>query len=301
MCALILKMLPVLLFLPLFYIQRPVEGDCFRCDNAPPGTLFCDDFESSEELTERYFAYDNDDGDFVRAEGAGRNGSAGMVVKWQQGEIDAGKLHKAIGRSPDPYMRHAAGPGRDFDEIYWRIDVKYEKGWQGGGADKLSRATVIAGKNWQQSMIAHIWSGGPPNGDYLVMDPATGINENSELVTRRYNDFARLRWLGNKKSKKDVFSTENTGKWHCIVAHVRLNTPGKSDGIFEFWIDDELQAGSYNLNWHKEWNMQPDSYKINAVFFENYWNNGSVKDQERYFDNIVISTGPIPCNCKTQD
>ena len=36
-----------------------------------------------------------------------------------------------------------------------------------------------------------------------------------------------------------------------------------------------------------------DDYAINAVFFENYWNSGSVKLQERYFDNIVISTQPI--------
>ncbi len=28
-------------------------------------------------------------------------------------------------------------------------------------------------------------------------------------------------------------------------------------------------------------------------FFENYWNNGSVKDQERYIDNIVVSTKRI--------
>jgi hypothetical protein len=34
-------------------------------------------------------------------------------------------------------------------------------------------------------------------------------------------------------------------------------------------------------------------YAINAVYFENYWNSGSVKLQERYFDNIVISKSPI--------
>jgi hypothetical protein len=36
-------------------------------------------------------------------------------------------------------------------------------------------------------------------------------------------------------------------------------------------------------------------YAINAVFFENYWNDGSIKEQERYFDNIVVSTKPIGC------
>lgn len=35
-----------------------------------------------------------------------------------------------------------------------------------------------------------------------------------------------------------MFSTENSGKWYCVVGHVKLNTPGNQDGIFEFWIND---------------------------------------------------------------
>ena len=30
-----------------------------------------------------------------------------------------------------------------------------------------------------------------------------------------------------------------------------------------------------------------------SIFIENYWNSGSVRLQERYFDNIVVSTEPI--------
>ena len=36
-----------------------------------------------------------------------------------------------------------------------------------------------------------------------------------------------------------------------------------------------------------------DYEAINAVFLENYWNQGSVKRQARWFDNFVISTRPI--------
>ena len=37
------------------------------------------------------------------------------------------------------------------------------------------------------------------------------------------------------------------------------------------------------------------AYGINAVFFENYCNNGSPVTQTHYFDNLVISTKPIGC------
>ena len=35
--------------------------------------------------------------------------------------------------------------------------------------------------------------------------------------------------------------------------------------------------------------------KVHTIFFENYWNDGSIKEQKRYFDNIVVSTERIGC------
>lgn len=269
------------------------EKLCFTCDSVVEGTIFCDDFESQTPLADRYFEYDNNGGDFVRVEKAGRDGSAGMRVIWQQGEVGAGSLKKSFGRTPDKYIgKHASFPEKEFDEIYWRIDIKRQAGWQGGGGEKLTRAMVFAGPGWRQGMIAHIWS----YNNFLVMDPASGIDKTGGLQSTRYNDFSNLRWLGNKKGTTDLFSDANADKWYCVIAHAKLNTPGQSDGIFEFWIDDQLQAGSYNLNWHGNWNADPANYKINAVFFENYWS-ASPKLQERYFDNILISSKPITCNC----
>ncbi|MES2645790.1 MAG: hypothetical protein V4717_02855 [Bacteroidota bacterium] len=267
--------------------------NCFTCDSVPEGTIFCDDFESETKLTDRYFEYDSNGGDFIRVKQAGRNGSAGMRVVWQPGEVSAGSLKKSFGRTPDEYIgKHAAYPKEDFNEIYWRIDLKRQPGWQGGGGEKLTRAMVFTGPAWCQGMIAHLWSAD----NFLVMDPASGIDRNGILKSTRYNDFNNLRWLGNKRGTTDLFSDANTGKCYCIVAHVKLNTPGKSDGIFEFWIDNQLQAGTYNLNWHGNWNSDSKNYKINAVFFENYWS-GSPILQERYFDNLLISSEHINCDC----
>ena len=296
--------MPYIIFPFIYYFFATanlfVPPACFTCRDSPPGTIFCDDFETDEDIGNRYFGYNNDEGEVIRMNGVGRDGSAGMRVRWQKGEVEAGVLQKFIGRNPDKGMAKTAFPENDFNEIYWRIDVKNEEGWEGGGGDKLTRATVIASKKWQQGMIAHIWSGGKnPGNNYLVMDPATGISEDGKLISEKYNDFGHLRWLGSKLGTNDIFGPGKTGVWNCIVAHVKLNTPGKADGVFEFWINDQLQAGSYDLNWHADWNTTTGSYMVNAVFFENYWNNGSVKDQERYFDNILISTKPISCHCST--
>jgi hypothetical protein len=276
-----------------------LEAQCFTCKDTLPGTIFCDDFESDIPLDQKYFEVNNNGGDFIRLATTGRDGSYGMRVKWQAGEVGAGGLSKSFGKTPDSYVgKNAAEPTKNFDEIYWRMDVKMQSGWIGGGPDKLTRALCLANSNWAEGLMAHLWSGGP-GGTYLGMDPASGIALDGTLKSTKYNDFPNLRWLGFKYGNIDMFSTANSGKWYCVVGHVKLNTPGKQDGIFEFWINDTLQASSTNLDWHSTWNNNPDNLHINAIFFENYWNNGSPVEQERYFDNIVISTQAIPCDCKT--
>lgn len=276
--------------------KAPGDSNCFSCAQAPPGTIFCDDFEDELPLQDKYFEYNSAGGKFTLTEKAGRGNSRGMKVQFSKGDVDVGWLKKSIGRTPDAYIgKNAVRPEEDFNEIYWRVDIKRQEGWKGGGADKLSRATVMANSNWAQGAIGHIWS----NGNALMIDPASGITAEGVLVSTKYNDFPNLRWnLGKKVGTTPLFNDENAGKWFCVEGHMRLNTPGESDGLFEFWIDDVLQARTTNMNWHGRWNADPDHYKINAVFFENYWNNGSVQDQERYMDNIVISTQRIGCACR---
>ena len=271
---------------------------CFRCSDAPKGTIFCDDFEKKAPLTERYFEYNSRGGSFVRAEGVGVDGTAGMRAFFAKGQVNAGDFKKSIGRSSDPYLQETSSrPDKTFTDIYWRVDVRYQDGWIGGGADKLSRATTLL-DGWKQGMIAHVWSGGSPSSyNYLIIDPASGIDTDGNVVSTRYNDFDNLRWLGSVRGTTDLFSEENAGEWLCVVAHAKLNTPGESDGVFELSINGELQGRKENMNWHGTYNADPDNYGINAIFFENYWNAGSPQDQERYFDNVVISTEPIGCDC----
>ncbi|MBK7811400.1 MAG: T9SS type A sorting domain-containing protein [Saprospiraceae bacterium] len=260
------------------------------------GLIFCDDFESGKAISTLYFEHNNNNGDFVPMPSVGRDASNGMRVLWQASEVSAGGLSKSFGRTPQAYIgRNAAMPDSTFKEIYWRMDVRHQDGWQGGGPAKLSRALCLANSNWATGAMAHLWSGGPADA-FLGMDPASGINAQGTLVSTKYNDFANLRWLGFKHGNIPMFSSERAAEWHCVEGHIKLNTPGNNNGLMEFWINDTLQAGSYQMNWHGNWNSNPNNYGINAIFFENYWNAGSPVQQERYFDNLVIATQRIGCN-----
>lgn len=273
----------------------PATSECENWQVRHPEWIWCDDFEDATPLAQKYFEYDDNGGDFVPVSGVGKDGSTGMRVRWQAGEVSAGNFKRSFGRNPSGSQSHST---QDFAEIYWRMYVRTQPGWTGGGGYKLSRATTLAASNWAQGMIAHVWTSGT-NNEYLAIDPASGIDADGNLVSTKYNDFNNLRWLGLKVGTKPLFSSANAGTWFCVEAHAHLNSPGQSDGIFELWIDDVLQARSDTLNWHGSWNLDPNNYMINAIFFENYWNNGSPVTQERYWDNIVISTQRIGCGSGT--
>jgi hypothetical protein len=261
-----------------------------ECSTADPAWIWCDDFE--EDRLGAYFEHDDDEGEFVRGASVGLEGSVGMRVRFQADEVGAGSLKLAFGRSPDEYIDPADAGTEHYREIYWRLYVRHEPDWIGGGGDKLSRATILADASWAQAMIAHVWSGGSPDDrSRLVIDPASGTDEGGSLQTTEYNDFDNLRWLGSKIAPTPLFSADHVGQWYCVEAHVRLNDAGQENGTFRIWIDDALEAELLDLNWVGSY----DQYGLNAVFLENYWNDGSAADQERYFDNFVVSTERIGC------
>jgi hypothetical protein len=272
--------------------QTPLEMPTVRVEYVEPlpvqpqaqalATIFFDEFSQAPDTHARYFEYDNAQGSFVWSANEGYGGHGGaMRCQFEKGQVTAGSLKVLFGKNPFGRGMHTQ---ETFREIYWRVYVKHEAGWEGNPA-KLTRATCLASTDWSQGFIGHVWGG---KGDALCIDPATGIRD-SHKITTRYNDFDHLHWLGSRQSQTPIFSPEESGRWVCVEAHVRLNSPGKQDGVFELWIDGHLEAARTDLDWQGTWN----DYAIDAVFLENYWNQGSVKRQARWFDDFVISTQPI--------
>jgi hypothetical protein len=257
------------------------------CGSPQAGWIFCDDFEVDRLAS--YFEVVTDGNRFTRVNGVGRDGSYGMRAQFGAGTVSAGSLKLAFGRTPTAYFDPVDAGTKDYREIHWRFFVRLQPGWTGGGGDKLTRATVFANSNWAQAMIAHVWSGSNPNANYVYLDPASGTDEGGTLRTTKYNDFDNLRWLGAVRSTTAMYTT--TGQWHCVETRVKLNTAGQSDGVFELRINGVLEASKTGMNWLGSYT----AYGINAVFLENYWNDGSPVAQERYFDDLVVSESPIGC------
>jgi Polysaccharide lyase 14 len=265
----------------------PLPSDlASECASPKPGWIWCEDFEI--DRSSDYF-----EGSANRQAGTGVNGSKAGAFTFASNSSSAGGIKIAFGRTPSSYFRAVDNGSSDYRDIYWRMFIYLPDDWVGNGADKLSRATIFADANWSQAMIAHVWSGGDPGSqaEFLLLDPASGTDLAGNLLTTKYNDFSNIRWLGIKSSKFPVFAQQNFGKWHCVEAHVKLNDPGQSNGIFQLYINNNLETEHDALNWVGNYT----AYGINAVLFENYWNAGSPVTQTRYFDNLLISTQRIGC------
>ena len=262
----------------------PIVGN--ECDNwqvKHPAWIWCDDFESDRAGS--YFEYDTAGGSLAQSAGVGINGSTGIKVVFDTGTVSAGSLKLAFGRTPSTYFKPVDAGTSSYRELYWRLYLKNQAGWIGGGGDKLSRALVMANSNWAEAAFGHVWSGG----DYLGLDPASATDTAGNLLTTKYNDFPNMRWLGWTPSTTPIFDSAHVGQWHSIETHMKLNDARSDNGVFELWIDGSLEAQETSLNWLGSY----DAYGINTLFIENYWNDGSPQRQERYIDNLVVSTQPI--------
>ena len=181
-----------------------------ECSSPQSGWIWCDDFET--DRSSDYFAGSTD-----RQSSVGLNGSVGAAFHFKKNAQGAGGIQVAFGRTPSSYFKPVDDGTKDYREVYWRMFVYVPTTWVGNGADKLSRATILAASDWSQAMIAHVWSGTDPGtqSSLLLIDPASGTDAAGNVITKGYNDFANLRWLGNKPSTYRIFASENFGKWHC--------------------------------------------------------------------------------------
>jgi hypothetical protein len=258
-------------------------GPVSRCDAPESGWIWCDDFE--QDRLSSYFEHSDHGGDFVRAPGVGRAGSSGMRARWTHaGQVSAGWMHVAFGRTPGAYFRAVDGGKRDYREIFWRFYLRNAPGWTGGGGHKISRAKVFARRDWTEAMQALVWSATSPHENFLVLDPVSYTDATGNLA-------GTARWLGYRRGTTPVFDADHVGRWHCIEAHVRLNDAGESNGLFELWLDGVPEASRSGLNWVGAY----DEFGINTVTLDNYWNGGAPQAQERYLDDLVVSTERIGC------
>ncbi len=236
-------------------VQQLSAGECEQWSNHPEW-LWCDDFEDVKPLGEKY--QDVSTSGFERSADEAFDGSHSLRQHYTEGQVDAGWVIRVENNG---FPEH----------LFYRWYHKFEKGFN-GFPPKMARVRYrIRSGEWNSLLGIHCWI---DNGN-IVADVSA---KNSSQTTGSG-------WLPIARSPFSFDSTDNIDRWICFEMEVQLNTPGKSDGLYRIWADSSLIVERLNVDLRGT-----ETYRCNEVMLDCYWNGGSPKEQNRYYDNFVIST-----------
>ena len=79
--------------------------------------------------------------------------------------------------------------------------------------------------------------------------------------------------------------------WYAVEMHVKMNTPGNTDGVIETWLDGVLRYRKTNVNFR---NIGHNNIGVRQFWFDVYTGGTGTamkEDMQVYFDQMVIATG----------
>jgi hypothetical protein len=172
-------------------------------------------------------------------------------------------------------------PVTPTDECFFSYRVKFEKGFdfvKGGKLPGLAGGTGNSGGNI-------------PNG-YDGWSARMMFWENGKLSFYAYFPTQSSKWgerLYLKRSDGDTVRVES-GKWHQVIQHIKMNTPGKADGILQGWFDGQEAFFSDTVLFRKDEKLQIDHIFFSVFLGGDDLSWTSAKDEYICFDDFRIST-----------
>lgn len=83
------------------------------------------------------------------------------------------------------------------------------------------------------------------------------------------------------------------GVWHCVESYVRLNTPGKRDGIIRSWLDGDEVLDVDTLRFRDVSELRIDGFYFSTFFGGGDLSWAPTEDQFVQFDDFVLGAGYV--------
>ena len=82
-------------------------------------------------------------------------------------------------------------------------------------------------------------------------------------------------------------------EWQTITQRIRLNSPGKRDGIYSVWLDGKQVTHRQDMEWR-----HGDKGQIDSFYFSTYYGGNTPDWAPRWnnyidFDDIRLSHAPL--------
>jgi len=244
-------------------------------------------------------------GDVVFAE----DFESGKLAEWSDG-VDAARQRVVMGKefaqSGNHYLEVTYAAGSDggwltrffmpgYDSLYVSYYVRFPKEWVGG-----TKLIGLFGARTDNQWSASGQAGACPQGtDFFIAMVVTEPTGNPgptrfytyyPTMTREPDGMTCWGRYGDGTETYVEPLTLSRGVWHHIEFMVTLNTPGKSNGIQQLWIDG-VQRGAWS---GLAFRLSSD-LRLNAVQLTfNRGMAGGPTPQKLWIDNLIVTRSRPP-------
>ena len=174
-----------------------------------------------------------------------------------------------------------------YDEVYVRFYVMFEEGFANMRGDGNGmHFFVLAGNRIDDARSCFGKPGIVPNGTdffYAGLDPEYVQRDPRLRALSFYSYWPDMRCCyGNVFTQPSPQTALVGDQWQEIVFHLKLNTPGQSDGLQELWINGGKKLSVQNMRWRTTTDL-----RLNEIRFDNYMP-GGLRTQHVWVDDVTV-------------
>ena len=200
-------------------------------------------------------------------------------------------IARGVNQGLNAHFRFADTPGGEPDEAYFRYHLRLADDWNpvvdGGKLPGFSGTYGRGGWGLRKSDGRNGWSA---RGAFLKQETAAaGLRAIGSYVYDASTDGAGEVFGWNLGPTGLL----EKNRWYSVEQHVRMNTPGRSDGVLRAWIDGRLVFERRDLHWRDVPELHIESVWLNVY---HGGTQPAPSDMTLFIDNVVIARryiGPV--------
>ncbi len=181
--------------------------------------------------------------------------------------------------------RFAKQLGDEPEEIYFRYYLRLGSDWKPENGGKLPGIAGTYGRAGWGGRKVDGTDGWSARGLFKGQ-----VNGRTPIGFYCYHADMRGKYGDNWGWEGDGFLGLENNRWYCIEQHVKMNRPGKNDGVMRAWVDNRLVFEKRDVRMR-----DIDKLKIEMVWI-NVYHGGSwtaKQDQHLFIDDVAISRSRI--------